>query len=65
MSNANNSSDARDRASVSGRDRRLRSFVEQIRTDSRDRLATVAQHYDEETYWSQRQKNAQGKDSSV
>ena len=23
--------------------------VEQIRTDSRDRLATVAQHYDEET----------------
>ena len=23
--------------------------VEQVRTDSRDRLATVAQHYDEET----------------
>ena len=40
--------------------------VEQIRTDSRDRLATVAQHYDEEpSNWSQRQKKTLRKDSSV
>ena len=35
--------------------------VEQIRTDSRDRLATVAQHYDEETKQlvTEAEKNAQ------
>ena len=35
--------------------------VEQVRTDSRDRLATVAQHYDEETKQlvTEAEKNAQ------
>ena len=40
--------------------------VEQVRTDSRDRLATVAQHYDEEpSNWSQRLKPVPKKNLSL